>query len=776
MEKVNKKNSLFFGALFSILILLLQTGRIDAFTETTSGEVTSSQIGDFIPTRISDATLSDINNYFSGEGETIRAADIGLGSSPNGGVSIQKIENLIGAWLANQGGTYGLWGWSDGKANKYCLKAYPVGSLGYYWVHCFDFKTQEGYKISCSHQNTHNYSFDYQRRRIGETDWKTSIDKSFPKCNDIGLSFSLIGDFAANLIKNLQTGGQITITNYLNYPIQHVPPTDIAECSGQNSCLSQAKEYEIPSGSGNYAKGVMEIPSGFISIVEKGIRSNNEEGLPCGDGICRTKYSGSYILTTKVPRVIYHGQCREGNNTVVVPDENIPEMEKAIGISVYNSPPISTVNFEKKYLSEGETTKAYCDVADPDDCSDKIVKIKWKCMDSQGNDNNCFFLDGNQVFRQGELYKEITPTNPYRDTVDLKLNKKETYSITCEAWDNDNANALSGAGINSIKVGDPVCIADGTCNSKCPGDPDCGVIPAGSCYVTRIKPAFDIKKIKPSTKVTFEAKIFGSIAPQKYTWFCDKNEPVSEDKVSTEKTDNHTCTNYTLDNHTYEPKVVVTYPNGETKECANNEGTAVTTDGLAPSQVGFCIVVPDEGGTDNSACGDKATAKLKAYTNYDLDNPIYQWSNCPGAENKANVTCNYETSKLQEKFTPALTIVNDGKEIKCPSNTSVTLYKESSCKVLSRVKGSGEDYAKNPASRVGDVLETKIERKCLDPKEIISWEAVGTSLQKSNNDSAEASLNSAGNVTIKAKVKVGDKFVDCEESSTDVKQMIQEGV
>ncbi len=637
-------------------------------------------------------------------------------------------------------------------------------------------KIVEKYKdcsLVCRNTNSYTYDFLYKKTEGQSLDWsELNKNEAVQKCQKIKVNFSLIGDWGATFDKQCVTREEITI---IPPPVNThgTPPADILECSNQEDCLSKGKEHILtPDANG---KGVHKVPSNFVSNTEKTFASGNNL-LPCSDGICQTMGSGKFKLTTTAQETEYYGQCKGFGFILNPPVAKIPAITSALDLTVKNRPPIATVSFEKPYLNEGETTKVYCNVVDPDNCSDKIVKVKWKCMDSQGNDNNCFFLDGNQVFRQGELYKEITPANPYRDTVDLKLNKKETYAITCEAWDNDNANALSGAGINSIKVGDPVCITDGYCDSKCGNDRDCGVIPDGSCYVTRTKPPFDVAKIKPSTKVTFEARIFGGLIPQKYTWFCDKDNPASIEIMSTEKTDNHTCTNYTLDNHTYEPKVVVTYPNGETKECANNEGTAVTTDGLAPSQVGFCIVVPDEGGTDNSACGDKATAKLKAYTNYDLDNPIYQWSNCPGAENKANVTCNYETSKLQEKFTPALTIVNDGKEIKCPSNTSVTLYKESSCKVLSRVKGSGEDYAKNPASRVGDVLETKIERKCLDPKEIISWEAVGTSLQKSNNDSAEASLNSAGNVTIKAKVKVGDKFVDCEESSTDVKQMIQEGV
>jgi hypothetical protein len=398
-------------------------------------------------------------------------------------------------------------------------------------------------------------------------------------------------------------------------------------------------------------------------------------------------------------------------------------------------------------------------------------------MDSQGKTDNCFFLDNNSIFKQGELYKEITPANPYRDTVDLKLNKKETYAVTCEAWDNDNANTLSGAGINSIKVTDPVCIADGTCNGKCPGDPDCGVIPAGSCYITRIKPAFDIKKIKPNTKVTFEAKLFGSVAPTKYTWFCDKNDTTQEEITSADKTINHTCTNYTLDNHIYEPKVVVTYSDGTTKECINNEGTAVTTDGIAPNQVGFCTVVPDEGGTDNSTCGDETNAKFKVYTNQDLNNPTYEWSNCPGSQNQPNVTCNYKTTQLSEKFTPSLIIKDGGETIKCPSNTSITLYKEAACKVLSRVKGTNNEYAEVVKSaNVKDIIESKIERKCLDPKETVTWSLVGGKTLDQDNNTFNSEMIAHGNFSVTAKSKVGEKEIDCKASSIEVKQKIQEGI
>ena len=639
-----------------------------------------------------------------------------------------------------------------------------------------------GCSFNCNQTNKYSYNVKYETTNQGVTE-TVNPAKSF-KCEEIKATLTPQSEWFSSLAHacGYQGGGEKVFT--IDPPS---PPTNLINCPDQASCLSQATEYNLTPTT--WAKGVQKVPASWVESTQNSLSSASPD-MTCSNGKCSTLKSGKYTLSLNIPETTYYGQCRgsatdetvEGKTitspavTINTDEAKIPAQTSTLDITVQNRPPTSTVTFEKKYLSEGETTKVYCDVIDPDSCSDKIVKIKWKCMDSQGQTDNCFFLDSNSVFRQGELFKEITPQNPYRDTVDLKLNKKETYSVTCEAWDNDNANTLSGAGINSIKVTDPVCIADGTCNGKCPGDPDCGVIPAGSCYVTRIKPAFDIKKIKPNTKVTFEAKIFGSVAPQKYTWFCDKNETAQTETTSSEKTINHTCTNYTLDNYTYEPKAIVTYPNGETKECINNEGTSVITDGIAPNQVGFCVVVPDEGGTDNSACGDQTTAKFKVYTNYDLDNPTYQWSNCPGAENKSNVSCNYQTSQLSEKFTPALTILNDKEEIKCPSNTAVTLYKEASCKVLSRVKGSGEDYAKNPPSRVSDVLESKIERKCLTGENTTTWEIVGSAIQSSDNNSAQTQLNAAGNVTIKAKVKVGDKFVNCEESSTDVKQKLEEGV
>ncbi len=682
--------------------------------------------------------------------------------------------------------------------------------------------------FNCNQANKYNYTVKYETTAQGTT---TTINPaSAHKCDAVKAKITPQAEWFGSLTHSCSYQGGNERIFTIDFPS---PPTNILVCANRASCLSQSKEYKLPDFT--FGRGAQKVPANFVLNAEKSL-AGSDATIKCINGVCTPYGSGPKRLTVNIPETTYYGQCRgsatsetvEGKTitspavTINTEEAKIPAATSTLDINVANRPPISTVTFEKKYLSEGETTKVYCDVIDPDDCSDKIVKIKWKCMDSQGKTDNCFFVD-NGVFKQGEMFKEIAPANPYRDIVDLKLNKKETYAVTCEAWDNDNANTLSGAGINSIKVTDPVCIKDGICNPNCPYDPDCcddpkyvathpqceetcvadgicnpncpydpdccddpayasthpecgGVIPNGSCFITRIKPPFDIKKIKPKTKVTFEAKIFGGTNPSKYTWFCDKDDPASQEMISTEKTVNHTCTNYILDNHTYEPKVLVTYPNGETKECKNNEGTAVTTDGIASDKIGFCLIVPAEGGSENSVCGDKTTAKFKIHTNYEFENPTYKWTNCPGATNEPTATCEYSTSQLSEKFTPELTIEDDGETIKCPSSTSVTLYRKSSCEVLSRVKGSGEDYTKTPSSRVGDTLELKVEGKCVDPKNNTTWTVTGAQTPTGNDDKASTLLTAAGTVIIKAKVKVGDQLIDCEESSTDVKQKIQEGV
>ncbi len=635
--------------------------------------------------------------------------------------------------------------------------------------------------FGCNQKNKYNYSVSYESKK--QDIFSTIVPSTAYKCEEIRANFIPQSEWFGQLDHSCtsQEGGwRIAATLDLTSP-----PTNVLACGDQTSCLDQSIETQLTPTT--WGKGAQKVPTDFINSVTKSL-IGSDESIKCANGICIPYASGIKKLSTIIPETTYYGQCRGSavdetiaGEIVKTPEVSInteevkiPGATSTLDLTVKNRPPIATVSFDKSYIEKDETVKVYCDIIDPDDCVDKIVKVKWNCMDSTGATTDCFFLDQNQIFRQGQLFKEITPANPYRDTVDLKLTKEGVYGITCEAWDNDGANALSGSGINSITVSsDPICIADGWCNPKCTNDPDCGVIPEGSCFVTRIKPTLNIKKIKPKTKVTYQAKLFGGASPAKYTWFCDKNETTSTENISTEKTNNKVCDNYILDNHTYEPKAIVTYADGSTKECTNNDGTAISTDGIAPDVQGFCVVVPDGGGSDISACGDKATAKFKVYSNYEFSSPEYVWSNCNGATNSSSVECNYTTSELSQKFTPALTVKDNGDEIKCPSNSSITLYKEAGCNVLSRVKGSGEDYSGTVKATVGETLESKIERKCLDPKETTTWSAANATLQSQDNNTSTALLNIAGNVTVSAKVKVGGGDKACKESSTDVKEKIE---
>ena len=461
------------------------------------------------------------------------------------------------------------------------------------------YSTQDSLKIydsscslACNQENKYNYTFKYSTNK--NTDWSLCSDNDFDlenktykaqKCENIKMTFSPQAEWFSTLNSRCASGK--------NYQISFLsPPTPFIDCANKNSCLSQAQEYNMNDGS--LAKGVQQVPTDFIAKTESSLSSNDSTHFPCTNNICTPNTSGDYSLSTTAPESSYFGQCR-GSGLVITPEgANIPAVKSSIKVNVINQAPVPVVCFSKESIEANEEITATCDIVDPDECSDKIARVKWSCKDSSGNSNACLFLKTDQ-WTASSITKDIVSSeqsNPYQSVVKFKVSKSGTYAVTCEATDNDDHNPLTGTAVNSISSNS--CGSDGICNEACPYDPDCCVdpyclpycpgygnpscvIPAGSCIVTRTKPELNVNKVKLLEEVDYLASVLGGNNPIGYNWYCDKNSSNLTNHSSSEREDKQIC-NYS-DEGNYEPKVSYQYKDEKgiirTQDCVNVQGVGV---------------------------------------------------------------------------------------------------------------------------------------------------------------------------------------------------------
>jgi len=729
-SKISPKAVALGSSVLLLFFLFSVNSRVNAYTETKTGEISTSKISDFIPSGVkTEATVKDINKYFSVDDAqlasinqcnakkseaqaaydaekcqeivgsqqgyffsewffpqspeltscltklelinancaagTFSAATFGLQNGPSPYLSVSKITGFFGSY--NQGKIYG---WMEGP-NKLCAwKEVPW----WYITNCYNFTAEEGYKISCSQSNTYNYSFDYQTKKLGEFSWGGLNSGDVNKCQDIKLVFSSIADFSANLQKNKETGGRIDFFNYRSQAQGHVPPTDIMSCASQTECLAQAKEYEVTPGTGNFAKGALQVPAGFKETAEKSLLSSDNAKLVCSDGICKTTKVGSYSVKATAPQSTYYGQCREGSNIVNTDGQNIGAIESSINLNVVNRAPVVLVSLSGNSANVNEEVTATCDVSDPDACVDKITKVKWYCYNAQKEKVNCYFgKDG--IWKEGEASEEIPEDKQsfeYRSIVKFKAGVKGIYALNCEATDNDFTSKAVGKGIVPIKIGD--CIKDGVCNESCnPKDPDCGVVS---------------EKLK------------------------------------------------------------------------------------------FCSILFDNGSTNKTICGKSVNSTLSVYkasTIEDKDVAKYQWDcgNGEGVKEGISSTQNCSYSK-EGNFIPALKIYyKDGSEpTDCSSeNNSVTVTSSAKCSVLARPSGSKEEYKKEVKVGVNQPIETKVEKECTKEEDKTSWLTDGMKVGTPSDTKAVIKYQSGGLGYIKA--KIGN--TECEGVNVTVDEKMKWG-
>lgn len=427
---------------------------------------------------------------------------------------------------------------------------YEGGAGGFYNLtsqkieRCGNTKT----RYSCDHRNVYDYGFDYQAKQSEQ--WKSACSTQLHKCEAIKLNFALTSEWFAGLIKT--PAGQNIIPLYDDLIS---PPTDIKVCTDQNSCLTAATEHKLTDNV--WGRGIQKVPDGFISSIQNSLASTNS-GVTCKEGNCTAYVSGKVPVTATVPENYYYGQCRGFDRTLNTSVATIPQNKAKAELNIVNRPPAVTVTLAKNQINLNEEIEARCDIVDPDDCVDKIAKVKWQCLNDRNESVSCFFAK-DSAFKEGQLTEEIptaSQTNPYRSTVKFKASKLGNYSITCEAWDTDATSSASGIGLGGVKVCE-------NCS---------GVIPASNSFCAVVMSS-DKNQSRTScnAKSSFTFETYSSnIQAAKYLWKCSSNDGAAESTTSSSKE----CS---YEEGTYIPALTIVDNNGKEHKCLTNVDVKVST-------------------------------------------------------------------------------------------------------------------------------------------------------------------------------------------------------
>lgn len=429
--------------------------------------------------------------------------------------------------------------------------------------------------INCSHTNNYSYNFQYNISQ-GNT-WNLLSSSTAHKCEQIKLIFTPNAEWLASMAAG--HGSQPFTFTFLS------PPTNFLACADQTDCLSKATEASLTNDT--FGKGVQKVPADFVAQTEKSLISSNAY-MQCTNGICTSYTSGSFPLSATAPANSYFGQCRGFGLTINTPEVAVPSVTSGTTVAIVNRPPVPTVSFAKNPIAPNEEVDVTCDIVDPDECSDKITKVKWICTDSNGLSTNCsLWKAGTGEWTTGTTTQDIVSseqTNPFRANAKFRATIAGNYAVTCEATDNDANNPLTGTGIAGITVVEN-CLQDGICNASCPSDPDCGVIPAktGYCALLSQDEGSDKTLCDESEKSNYVAYTSG-FEPLSYQWKCDSSD---KDFTPTSKAEFSCSYQYdTNGNNTHLPVLQITYKGGSQPfECVTQTQTTVAKEGKCKVEV-----------------------------------------------------------------------------------------------------------------------------------------------------------------------------------------------
>lgn len=371
--------------------------------------------------------------------------------------------------------------------------------------------------LTCNHVNNYNYSFLYEINQNNA--WNALANTEAHKCEKIRVTFNPIADWGATLdnacVQRSDSQSYTKTISVSNRTVTvTVPPTNILTCASQDDCLSQATESQLNTNI--YGKGVQQIPANWVTTTQNSL-TGSDTNLSCANGNCEAYEGGNYSLTATAPGSVYYGQCRGFDMTLNTPGANIGAVASTITAPIINRPPTGSVTISNNSFMPEQEVQVTCNVTDPDCANDaahmdKIARIRWICVDSNGINTNCFMRKTQTgTFAQGGFADEI-PTaersNPYTAYAYFKSTANGNYNITCEAWDDDlNASRSSVVGTTNV-----------------------GVVPASGAYCA-ILPDEEGGSVNTvcgeSQKVNYNAYYSGEDPAAKYVWKCsDTGETV----------------------------------------------------------------------------------------------------------------------------------------------------------------------------------------------------------------------------------------------------------
>lgn len=410
-------------------------------------------------------------------------------------------------------GSVRTYGYGTGNAN-FCVGD-DAACKFLSWAH-FNIKSPRTLTcgFSCDQKDKYSYGVRYEQKLAGQFNLMDS-EKVY-KCEEIRDVFSPSAEWFGTLTHSCAYHGGSKL-----FTVDTVsPPTDLLTCANQDACLTNGTEYSLTDKT--FGKGVQSIPSNFVTQAQNSLTAGTDSTIHCANGLCTPYASGAKKLTVNIPESTYFGQCRgtadsetvEGK-TISTPEVNIktgdakiPAISGAFDFNVINRPPVASVRFAKDPIAPDEAVQVTCDIVDPDNCVDKIVKVKWTCFNDQGQQTNCFFLDNNGIWKLGsttENIPETTATNPYRSTTTFRGTQIGGYAVTCEASDNDVNTASTGYGVAGVAV----------CNN-CGGQ-----VSAHMKFCAILSDEGTNKTVcGDSAKVDYNAYQSG-IDPDQYEWKCD---------------------------------------------------------------------------------------------------------------------------------------------------------------------------------------------------------------------------------------------------------------
>jgi len=412
--------------------------------------------------------------------------------------------------------------------------------------------------FTCAHRNVYDYTYRYEALR--NSNWQVLDDQTARKCEDIRLQFDPDAEWFGELDHMCFIGGGTKLYT-IDTPS---PPTDFQVCGDQQTCLASATEYGLTDTT--WGKGTQDIPEGWVVNTNNSM-TGEDQYLECTNGICTPYSSGQYILSAASAATTYYGQCRGASvdedidgNTITTPEVTIdtgeaviPETVSTLPFTVINQAPITTMSLSKNQIWPNEEVEVVCDVVDPDDCVDEIVKVKWNCYDTNGNINNCQLLN-NGTWIDGGYIQEGNYGNPAQFTTKFRSPVRDTnYIVSCEAWDNDPR--------------DPKSSKD---NDQSTSEINVEVIPSDtkSCLVLTVSGEKIDIVCGESGESQFKAFPVGMKNPT-YTWDCGNNT------TCTDQNDPNCTCEYSTEG-SYTPTLTMK-DEGEVVNCTSQASARVTT-------------------------------------------------------------------------------------------------------------------------------------------------------------------------------------------------------